>query len=267
MDHTTDALKEQTHCSLSIIDKEIMSSIFYFVNEMKLNIGPEEIQQFIYRDKQRRSLFGIGKNIVLNICSFMFLGDTIVLLMSCKRFASYIPNIWRIYEHMYFTGSTMSTLGATPIFVKRSIAIDLFQYNVKNDCHLDRLLRDIRGPEQKIEMLKKANGRIYNAEQKCFRSTTPSLRTVFRYKKNLSYIKSFEKELVTHYGKNSDYTLGCLEMFRWLCPAGYFSSMPAVDDRLYTGIREKEQIEDNRNRIRRHNGWDSDDPDDGSWAD
>jgi hypothetical protein len=267
MAHKTDQPKGQTHCSLSIVDKEIMSALGCFVEEMKLNIGPKELQQFLSRDKQRRSLLKAGKDNVLHICSFMDLYDTLVLLKMCKTFASWLPDIWRIYEHMYFEGSTMSTSKATMISVKQSIAIDWFDHKANNDCDLRNLLKDTHMFEVSIVKLVERNEEIYNSDQKRFRSPRPLPQTVLEYKTNCAEMASYENELAILYGNASDDKVEYLERFRWLCPNGYFFSMPTVDDRLYTGIRKRKQIEADRQALEeeeedrhfgRRRGWDSD---------
>jgi hypothetical protein len=265
MAHKTDQPKGQCVCPLSIVDKEIMSALGCFVEEMKLNIGRKELQQFLSRDKQRRSLFKAGKDNVLHICSFMDLCDTLVLLKLCKTFASWLPDIWRIYEHMYFEGSTMSTSKATMISVKQSIAIDWFDHTADNDFGLRNLLKDTHALEERIVKLWKRNEEIYNSDKKRFHSPRPLPQTVLEYRSNCAEMASYENELVIIYGNASDDKVEYLERFRWLCPNGYFFSMPTVDDRLYTGIRERKQIEADRqslveeeDRHRRQLGWDSD---------
>jgi hypothetical protein len=243
MAHTTDQPKGQTHCSLLIADKEIMSLLGCFVEEMKLNIGPKEMQQFLSIYKQRRSLFRLGKDIVLHICSFMDLCDTLVLLKLCRVFASWLPDIWRIYEHMYFEGSTIPTSKATMIYLKQNIAIDRFAYRADRSFSLHKILEDISVPERRIVKLGRRNKKIYNSDQKRFRNPRPLPNTVLEYKSNCAEIASCENELAILYGNASDDDREYLEMFRWLCPNGYFFSMPKADDRLYTGIVERAELQ------------------------
>lgn len=268
MDHKTKQQKEHT-CSLSIVDKEILYSLRYFVQEMKLDIGPLELQQFLSRDKQRRSLTNLVKDTVLHVCSFMELGDTLTLLRLCKMFAPWTSDIWRIYEDMYFRGSTLSTSGASMISVKQSIAIDWFDHKTNTDCRLKLLLKDIKEPEEKIIKLRTRNAEIYNSKQKRFQSPRPLPQTVLEYRTNCAEMASYEKELTRLYGNASSDKLEYLERFRWLCPDGYFFNMPTVDERIYTGINEIKQTEADRQALeegeyqsRRRRGWDSDDSDD-----
>lgn len=233
MVHKTDKPREQCICPLSIVDKEILSALRYFTEEMKIDIGQDDLQQFISRDKQRRSLNKLGRDITLHICSFMNLEDTIVLLNQCKTFASWIPRIWRIYENMYFEGSTMSTSKATMSSVRQSIAIDWFEYKVNKYRGLRLLLEDLQVPEERIVKLKERNLKIYNPDLQLFNTPNPLTQTVLEYKTNIAEIESCEKEISEMYSEASDDEINYLEKFRWLCPNGYFCSMPAVDDRLY----------------------------------
>jgi hypothetical protein len=266
MAHIYDQPKGQAYSSFSIVDKEILRALEVFTEELDLKIELAEMQRFLVRDKKRRSLSIIQKDIALHICSFMPLYDTVFLLVSCKKFASYITNIWRIYERMFFSGSTLSASGETPESVKKNIAIEFFNSTVNRNLGFDNIIKDhILVPEQKITILEQRNLQLYDTDHD---NLTNIPKAMLEYKENCATIASCNKQICSIiYGEADDYMLEYLEMFRWLCPDGQFSSMPVVDDRLYTGIREKEQIEDNRNRIRRQNGWDSDDPEDGSWAD
>lgn len=236
MDHKTDKPKGQIHCPLSIVDKEIMSSLRYFTEEMKIDIGQNDLRLFLSRDKQRRSLNKLGRDITLHICSFMHLEDTIVLLNLCKVFVSWIPRIWRIYENMYFKGSTMSTSKATVSSVRQSIAIDWFEYNVHKYSGLRLLLEDLHVPEERIVKLKERNLEIYNPDIQLFNTSNPLAQTVLEFKTNNAEIESCKKEISEMYSEASDEELEFLKRFRWLCPNGYFCSMPVVDDRLYTNV-------------------------------
>lgn len=236
--------------SLSIVDKNIISAIRHFVEEMNLDVDKETIHDFLQKNKKRRSIQNIYKDTVIHICSFIDMGNAIAFLTTCKQFAAIIPNIWRVYEHMYYNGSTLSSSGATMISVKQNIAIDWFDYIANNDSTLKSLLKEIQEPEKQISKLKKRNDEIYNSEKKQWRCPRPSPQTKIEYITNLREMVVYEQDLGIIYDNAPKNKLEFIERFRWLCPEGLFYNMPLVDDRLYTGIRKNQEEQEDSD-------WDS----------
>ena len=126
--------------SLSIIDKEVVSSVRYFISLHNLSYDLGDVMHFITKDKARKSICLLDDDVIIHICSFLEMSDGVMLLRLNKRMTACYPQLWKLYENAYFE---VSTLGGDWELTRLHIAIDWFEYIVSNDCQLKCLLKNV----------------------------------------------------------------------------------------------------------------------------
>lgn len=223
--------------SLSSIDKEVISSLQYFIKLQNLSYNLGDVMKFITKDKARKSICHLADDVIIHTCSFLSISDGVMLLRLNKRMTSCYPELWKLYEKIYLEGSTL--YGDWKL-TRLHIAVDWFEFIVSNDCQLNNLLKHLVYHEIRIVKLSNRNKEI---DPRYLPNPTP--QTLLEFHTNNMEITENLHSLNKLYINGPLDKISILENYRWACPDGYFHNMPQVDERLYTGIKEREDLEEN----------------------
>ena len=209
----------------SIIDKEIVKSLQYFTQLNSLHIDLADIHNFLTKDKQRRSICVLGQDTILHICSYIRVSIGLQFLRSNKQMTSYIPMVWKTYETVYYT---YSTLNASPAITKINIGIDWFNSSLKQYRTFRTLVEQIHKFEKTIVVLEKRN-KYLSSHTSC----EPLPQTKIEYATNIQQIESYNREIDDIYRISHAADIDALNYFRWLSPSGYICDIPEIDTRIY----------------------------------